>query len=370
MATRRFVFGVLAIILGYPTCLCLTPEERIARAMDALQHVYIVQTSQCVEGTQETLNLQFNHSAWARLMDPAIRTANLLTTLIVNHNNSLHAISEEMMYSMVRNNVHQSSLTYGSGIAIEADVYKYEIFCAYAYKDNGTIVAIDIAVNYDYRDPTTVWWWGLKNKTFDHIKVRQDTVMYRLGDELLPEVYENQPLAALDDGYWTQPYYDCGGGNIWMVTYVSPFFAYDHDKKQVQFKGASGIDIELTNIDINQCDPDGTLEGAMDVFRGTHQCLSSTKCVPLTGHGFKRGTYKCVCREGFYFPKVNAREKSYDGFEMEAYLFANDGEVDEGFVKLYSCAVCEPGCEVCVDDTPCLYIRNPVIRIIVLTLTV
>lgn len=147
--------------------------------MDALEHVYIVQTSQCEEGTQETLNLQFNHSAWARLMDPAIRTANLLTTLIVNNNNSLHAIPDDMMYAMVRNNVHQSSLTYGSGIAIEADVYRYEIFCAYAYKDNGTIVATDISVNYDYRDPTTVWWWGLKNKTFDHINVREDTVMYR-----------------------------------------------------------------------------------------------------------------------------------------------------------------------------------------------
>ena len=31
-------------------------------------------------------------------------------------------------------------------------------------------------------------------------------------------------MAQLADGYWTKPYYDCGGGEIWMVTYSCPFF--------------------------------------------------------------------------------------------------------------------------------------------------
>ncbi|KAL5009433.1 hypothetical protein ScPMuIL_013484, partial [Solemya velum] len=41
--------------------------------------------------------------------------------------------------------------------------------------------------------------------------------------------------------------------------------------------GISAVDVELTNIDINQCDPDENSPGAMDVFRGTHHCLPSTK---------------------------------------------------------------------------------------------
>ena len=28
------------------------------------------------------------------------------------------------------------------------------------------------------------------------------------------------------DGSWSKPYYDCGGGNIWMMTYTVPFFGF------------------------------------------------------------------------------------------------------------------------------------------------
>lgn len=31
-----------------------------------------------------------------------------------------------------------------------------------------------------------------------------------------------------EDGKWSKPYYDCGGGNIWMLTYTVPFFGYDN----------------------------------------------------------------------------------------------------------------------------------------------
>lgn len=40
----------------------------------------------------------------------------------------------------------------------------------------------------------------------------------RLADEILSVKYE--------DGRWSKPYYDCGGGNIWMLTYTVPFFGY------------------------------------------------------------------------------------------------------------------------------------------------
>lgn len=34
-----------------------------------------------------------------------------------------------------------------------------------------------------------------------------------------------------EDGRWSKPYYDCGGGNIWMLTYTVPFFGYDHENQ-------------------------------------------------------------------------------------------------------------------------------------------
>ena len=43
----------------------------------------------------------------------------------------------------------------------------------------------------------------------------------RIEDEILTVRYE--------DGRWSKPYYDCGGGNIWMLTYTVPFFGYSND---------------------------------------------------------------------------------------------------------------------------------------------
>lgn len=42
----------------------------------------------------------------------------------------------------------------------------------------------------------------------------------RIPDEILSVTYE--------DGKWSKPYYDCGGGNIWMLTYTVPFFGYNN----------------------------------------------------------------------------------------------------------------------------------------------
>ena len=40
-------------------------------------------------------------------------------------------------------------------------------------------------------------------------------------DEILSVSYE--------DGKWSKPYFDCGGGNIWMMTYTVPFFGFAND---------------------------------------------------------------------------------------------------------------------------------------------
>lgn len=42
----------------------------------------------------------------------------------------------------------------------------------------------------------------------------------RHAEEILSVKYE--------DGKWSKPYYDCGGGNIWMLTYTVPFFGFEN----------------------------------------------------------------------------------------------------------------------------------------------
>ena len=43
-------------------------------------------------------------------------------------------------------------------------------------------------------------------------------------------------MVEYEDGTWSKPYYDCGGGNIWMMTYTVPFFGFDKNNKQYFFK--------------------------------------------------------------------------------------------------------------------------------------
>ena len=51
----------------------------------------------------------------------------------------------------------------------------------------------------------------------------------------------------------------------------------------------------------------------------THDSLKhvSLQCVPIKGLGFRRGSYKCECRRGFYFPNVTSPLKYFNGSQLE-----------------------------------------------------
>lgn len=37
----------------------------------------------------------------------------------------------------------------------------------------------------------------------------------------------------------------------------------------------------------------------------------------LAGFGFRRGSYKCMCSKGYYFPNTTSTEKSFNGVVVE-----------------------------------------------------
>ncbi|KAK0061835.1 G-protein coupled receptor, partial [Biomphalaria pfeifferi] len=43
---------------------------------------------------------------------------------------------------------------------------------------------------------------------------------------LSPPEEDSTITVTYNDGHWSDPYFDCGGGNIWMMTYTVPFFGY------------------------------------------------------------------------------------------------------------------------------------------------
>ena len=61
-----------------------------------------------------------------------------------------------------------------------------------------------------------------------HQKIVNSSYVMMVEEEILAVGYE--------DGEWHKPYYDCGGGNIWMMTYTVPFFGYNHNTNIYYFK--------------------------------------------------------------------------------------------------------------------------------------
>jgi len=51
--------------------------------------------------------------------------------------------------------------------------------------------------------------------------------------EPIPDMILN---VTYEDGKWSKPYFDCGGANIWMITYTVPFFGYDNSSGKYFFK--------------------------------------------------------------------------------------------------------------------------------------
>ncbi|XP_055880727.1 probable G-protein coupled receptor CG31760 isoform X3 [Biomphalaria glabrata] len=331
-------------------------QEQIKAVQLALEYVRHVETNQCTGGTGEILTLTFDHTPWIQYTEPAVRTANFLTKILAL-DGDLSQFDESIYYSMVRNNVHGDTLIYGSAIAVEPGVIPTKPkYCPYAYnnRSSSTVTAFDIAISYDYQTNTTEWYLGAKDKDRSNVTITKDVVRsLNASTKSNSYQYMYQPLATYQDGYWTRPYFDCGGGNIWMSTYSAPILSWNNGT--VHFRGVATIDIELTNIDINQCDLDkNEAAKALDIFRGTHSCQPTTVCTPLN-QGFRAGSYLCKCQDGYYFPNTSAVVKAFRGVDIETYFKSSNSSIPNG---QFQCLKCSRGCDTCVDSTPCLYQIN------------
>ncbi|CAG9582033.1 unnamed protein product [Danaus chrysippus] len=306
--------------------------------------------------------------------DVAVNRANMLTRLwkysgrdVMHHEYLLHAV----VVSMVEFNKD----IFAAGNCYDQNQYKeYQLFCPFAYRlPDGPILAKDLAVEYKYLSNTSEWFYIARKNAERVIRNNNqflrgyNTYTYndtahteRQLDEILSVVYE--------DGKWSKPYYDCGGGNIWMLTYTVPFFGYNNGT--YFFKGTSGIDIDLRRVDIDQC-PLQAGSTQLNIFAGTDKCKkTTTECKPVPGLGFRRGSYRCICKRGFYFPNTTSENRFYNGSDIEEEYekYLSDQPSLYSSELAFECLPCAEGCESCVDDSPCVAALNWAIRTTILVL--
>ncbi|XP_041454840.1 probable G-protein coupled receptor CG31760 [Lytechinus variegatus] len=186
-------------------------------------------------------------------------------------------------------------------------------------------------------------------------------------------VLDNMHFVDITDGYWTKPYFDCGGGDVWMVTFSVPFFwSNPASGSEFTFAGVTTIDISLDQLDIHQCalnDTGNSSEGKIfDPFVGTHRCKNTTQCLHVSGKGFQRGTYLCQCKRGYYFPPDavshadNTRSPAFLGSAIEEEYNKKAYGLENDYDSAFDCLPCQPGCDECDDDSPCLARPNITLR--------
>ncbi|XP_069015828.1 metabotropic glycine receptor isoform X1 [Embiotoca jacksoni] len=159
---------------------------------------------------------------------------------------------------------------------------------------------------------------------------------------------------------WSAPYLECENGNFvprWLLTLSAAFYGLKSNLAP-EFRGVVRVDINLQDVDIDQCSADGW-------FAGTHRCnLTTMECLPTRGQGFVLDKYTCHCKKGFYHPdRVAVSGFTRMGKKGKA---ADSGpNADEGSAS--DCLPCQQGCAYCKDDTPCVAREDGALRMAVVS---
>ena len=214
-------------------------DSKRQRLIKGLQFVETLQrkmanNSICTTNESFILDITLQTAQWKNEALLAVKVANLLTSLwqVKTADGFSMAENDTFLYNVVRSNVLFSLSVFGSVICFEKDQYRnYERFCPYAFRDeafNGAVHVKDISVEHNYlTSPDTIWWREPRQLVEDRkIKLSTDMYSIRLNKSTSDSV-RNVTVPVVDygtDGFWTRPYFDCFGGEIWMITFLAPFF--------------------------------------------------------------------------------------------------------------------------------------------------
>ncbi|XP_064641576.1 metabotropic glycine receptor-like [Lineus longissimus] len=333
----------------------------------------------CSTGTSYNLGtgvvMQYGVLRFKRQALVAVGRANFYTRLWTGPDPSLWN-SQYLFYTSVRNMLESDEDLFAAGSCHDQFQFKnYNMFCPYAYRlPNGRIMVKDLSLAYPYLGNDSEWFHQAKLKAsmLSGFNITIGEERMRISETSLGPIRIDRSLTVrYEDGHWSLPYFDCGGGNIWMMTYTVPFFGKDK-YGHFHFKGTSGIDIDLQKVDINQChSPPGSPAMETNVFAGSSKCKEdTTECVPVQGLGFRRGSYKCYCKRGYYFPDPDSGYTYFNGSEIE-YEFEKKmkGNEENYYDAYFNCLKCAPGCDECTDSRPCVISLDWVQRSILLGLS-
>ncbi|XP_011504708.1 PREDICTED: probable G-protein coupled receptor CG31760 [Ceratosolen solmsi marchali] len=333
----------------------------------------------CTAGTD--LNLgegvvdQYGQERFRLEANLAVNRANMLTRLW-KYAPEVVTASEYLLHASVLSMVEFDEDIFAAGNCYDKLQYRERwLYCPFAHRlqDEEGVLVKDLAVEYKYLSNSSEWFYiarkNAERRIASYAELSRGYHSYTHNESSHTERMEDEILTVrYEDGRWSKPYYDCGGGNIWMLTYTVPFFGYVNNT--YYFKGTSGIDIDLRRVDIDQCPlrPGST---QLNIFAASDKCKKrTTECAAISGLGFRRGSYRCICKRGFYYPDIKSSKRYYNGTvveeEYEKLMLGEESQY--AITGIFECLPCAEGCESCEDGSPCVVSLNWLMRTAILIL--
>lgn len=144
--------------------------------------------------------------------------ARSLTGLLIHHNTkkvaNLINYHKIFLYELIKSTVFGNTQIVGSGIAFDNDTFLY---MAKSDSDNPTGFQ-NLSNKYNFTD---AGFYSIPAK-------RNYTEVWSQRNESLDSL--NIPPLDVQDGYWTDPYFDCMNLEKWIITYSVPFFHRPREK--------------------------------------------------------------------------------------------------------------------------------------------
>ncbi|KAM6161562.1 metabotropic glycine receptor [Erethizon dorsatum] len=202
----------------------------------------------------------------------------------------------------------------------------------------------------------TEWFHGFRRKWRPHLHRRGSNQ----GPRGLGHSWRRRDGLSGDKSHvkWSPPYLECENGSYkpgWLVTLSAAFYGLQPNLVP-EFRGVMKVDINLQKVDIDQCSNDGW-------FSGTHKChLNNSECMPIKGLGFVLGAYECICKAGFYHPRVLVN--NFHRTDPDHQSSGSGKGVSE---ETHVCLPCREGCPYCADDRPCFVQEDKYLRLAIIS---
>ncbi|XP_022901804.2 probable G-protein coupled receptor CG31760 [Onthophagus taurus] len=248
--------------------------------------------------------------------------------------------------------------------------------------DINIISARVLAINSSTRELRNCIWWqrqglemGGPTKLKEGIpeigqKLSSDYPWYADADST-PSLRSPKFISSPPDisyrGWWTFPYYSCSARK-WLMSYsVSIPPPGRHG-----LKGFLSLDVDISKFEVNQCEMKLiSTPTEIEAFHGSHKCHNKTsKCYykpTKTYMSWTRGSYQCVCRDGYYSPHHNG---IFNGTLVEVAFNAMKENSSPFWGDIFHCLQCAPGCETCIGPQPCLATYHWAFRVTLLIFSV